>query len=306
MCSRNAVANQYFCANIRAMSEYLPGTAPADVAAPTPATQTPRASQFDARLFLGALLSAVLPGAGHFLLSRWRRGLVLLAVFAILFLVYWWLRLPQTLYGAFLPPLAVIGLCVFATWDAAYANRQGATKPTQWWLAALLPAALFAGTVDNNWIMRASGFRVFSVPSHSMEPAIPEGSRVMVDGPYYLHATPRHGEIVICIVPNSPGLFFAKRVIAVAGETIEVRGDKVLINGTSIDEPYAKFVGPTPSELARVRPITLPPGTLFLMGDNRHLSFDSRMAEFGLVDVSAVRGKVIYSIPSLAGHEKKF
>jgi signal peptidase I len=251
------------------------------------------------------MFSAVLPGAGHFLVGRWRKGLVLLAVFAIMFLAYRWLRLPQTIYGAVLPIWVRVGFCIYATWDAAYGGKQR-PKPSQWWLAALLPTALVAGVVHGNWVLRASGFGVFSVPSQSMAPAIPLGSRVMVDRSYYRHATTRHGEIVVFTLPKSPGIYLLKRVIAVGGETIEVRGDSVLVNGTKIDEPYALFKGPVPTEIARVRPFTLPAGTIFVMGDNRHLSLDSRQPDFGPVDYSAIRGKVIYELDWFQGDVKRF
>lgn len=257
-------------------------------------------------MFLAALISAILPGAGHFLVYRRRSGLFLLLGVASLFSLYCGLRLPKTIYGSLLPIFAVIGLCVFATWDAAYARKPPGAKPSQWWLAALLPAAFAAGILHNNWLMRASGFGVFVVPAASMAPAIPEGSRVMVDRQYYRHTTPRRGEIVVGMSPISPGIFIAKRVIAVEGETIEILGDTVLINRTPIQEPYVLLHGPVPHQLAHTAPITLPAGKLFVLGDNRHVSLDSRSPEFGLVDVAAVRGKVIYRFPSWQVDLKKF
>lgn len=286
-----------------AMSDYLPGTAPAEAAVPLAAGESPN---FKAPLFCAALLSAILPGAGHFIIGRWRKGVSFASAFAVFSLVYWSLRLPQTIYGAALPIFALIFLCVFATCDAAYAGRDARTRPSQWWLAVLLPAALLGVVVHDNWEIRAAGFAAFLVPSSSMAPTIPEGGRVMVDRWYYRHAMPRRGEIIVAISPSYPGIFIAKRVIAVSGETIEVRGDTVLINGQPIEEPYAMFQGPVPYALQQIGPVTLPNGKLFVMGDNRHVSLDSRIPKFGLVDVAAVRGKVIYGMPSWKSEVKKF
>jgi signal peptidase I len=84
-------------------------------------------------------------------------------------------------------------------------------------------------------------------------------------------------------------------VIATSGDTIKIQGDVVYLNGKLLSEPYTRFEGPEDA-LESVAPTTLPAGKLFVMGDNRHVSFDSRYARFGLVDIAAVRGKVIYAL----------
>jgi signal peptidase I len=285
------------------MPEPLP--APAAVGLDSVPAIAPEVRPSNTRLFCGALLSATLPGTGHFLLSRWRKGIFLLLVFALWFLGYWWLRLPQTVYGVLVTFPAAIGWCVFATWDAAYAGKRPGTMPSQWWLAALLPAALLAGVVHSNWELRASGFGTFSMTGSSMAPAIPEGSHLMVDRWYFRQRAPHRDDIVVFPSATKPGVLLVKRVIAVGGETIKVEGETVLINGKAIVEPYARFEGSS-NELPWVVPTILPAGKLFVMGDNRHLSFDSRYKEFRLVDVSSVRGKVIYTLPSLGSEIKYF
>jgi signal peptidase I len=257
------------------------------------------------RFFLAALLSAMLPGAGHFLVRRWRKGVFLLVTVGVWFVTYCWLRLPRTVYGAILPILALVGLCVFATWDVAYSGKHDRKKPSQWWLAVLLPVALYAATVLGNLALRAAGFRLFSVPAASMAPAIPQGSRVIADSPYYGNKRLQHGEIIVFVSPHDPQLLLVKRVIAVSGESIKVEGETVLIDGKVIAEPYVRFEG-SPNELPWVVPTILPEGKLFVMGDNRSFSFDSRYKEFGLVDVSAVRGKVIYALPSWKSDLRSF
>lgn len=253
---------------------------------------------------VAAVLSSFLPGAGQFLVRRWLRGLLLILAFASEVLLYLWLRLPRILVGAIAPTLGVIGLCVLATWDAAYGGKSGPAKPSQWWLALLLPAALLAGILHGNWQLRASGFRVYSMISRSMAPTLAVDSRVMVDRWHYRHLTPQRGDVVVFVSPNDNSILIIKRVIAVGGDTIEGRADTVLVNGTPVSEPYVTLEGAVPDVLAGFKPATLPVGTLFVMGDNRHNSFDSRL--FGLVEVRSIRGKVIYTIPSFTGEARKF
>jgi signal peptidase I len=250
------------------------------------------------RLLLAALLSTLLPGAGHFLVRRYGKALLLLLILGVWFVAYCWLRLPQTAYGAILPILALAGLCVFGAWDVAYSGGRPEPKPSQWWLAAFLPLALYAGSAWGSLALRTAGFQVFSIPAASMAPAIPEGSRVVADRRYYVNRKIRHGEIIIFVSAMDPQLLVAKRVIAVGGEKIQVEGETVLINGERISEPYAVFKGSS-RDLPSVGPTILPADRLFVMGDNRNVSFDSRYEEFGLVDVNEVRGKVIYRLSTI-------
>jgi signal peptidase I len=126
-----------------------------------------------------------------------------------------------------------------------------------------------------------------------MAPALPEGSDLVVDSRYYRRQDPQRGDIIIFPAPTRPGLLLFKRVIATSGDTIKIQGDVVYLNGKLLSEPYAKFEGSGDAPLS-VAPTTLPAGKLFVMGDNRYVSFDRRYAGFGLVDIAAVRGKVLY------------
>src|SRR5262249_24239386 len=113
----------------------LPPSLSSTALGPSAARQT---NQAPSRLLPAALLSAALPGIGHFLMGRWRRGISLLVIFGAWLAIYCLLRLPQNIYGAILPILALAGLCVFAEWDVAYSDKR-AVKPSQWWLLILLP-----------------------------------------------------------------------------------------------------------------------------------------------------------------------
>src|SRR5262249_19621703 len=181
----------------------------------------------------------------------------------------------------------------FATCDVAYGDKRSQTKPSQWWLAILLPAALLVAAIEWNFALRAAGFRAFQVPSQAMAPAIPRGGHVLMDGHYYNNKGPQRGDGIVFTLPKNRGVYLVKRVIAVGGETISVEGKNVLIDGRLISEPYVHLEQSPYMEL-RAGPITLPPRKLFVMGDNRSVSLDSRTASFGLVDVSTVIGDVTY------------
>lgn len=124
------------------------------------------------------------------------------------------------------------------------------------------------------WIVALAGatLRAYSVPSSSMAPAIKPGDQVCVEvGP---GKGPLRGEIWALHLPNSPppGHTAVKRIIGLAGETVQVAGGKVLIDGTPLNEPYLSVV-PTYT----TTPITLGPNEFFVLGDNRNASNDSHI-----------------------------
>jgi len=128
----------------------------------------------------------------------------------------------------------------------------------------------------------AIGVRLFLfegiyLASDSMAPTMPTGTHVMVNKLIYSYRKPRRGEIVVFPAPQNPKKGLVKRVIAIEGDTIEINKKRVYLNGEMLEEPYAvykmedtQFVGDnTPA-------IIIPEGYIFVMGDNRDFSGDSR------------------------------
>jgi signal peptidase I len=168
-------------------------------------------------------------------------------------------------------------------------------------------------------------FQAFFIPSGSMEPTLLPGDRVLVNKiPYYFH-DPRPGEIIVfenphpTSVPNrgaiggflhwlGTGLGFTrpgtaeedyiKRVIGLPGDTVQGKHDSVYVNGVRLDETYL----PPGEKTAPFPPHTVPPGDLFVMGDNRANSLDSRFS-LGYVPIDKVVGKAFVVIwpPGRAG-----
>lgn len=148
--------------------------------------------------------------------------------------------------------------------------------------------------------------QAFKIPSGSMKETLQIGDHILVNKFIYgvkipyLQTTlipvkkPEREDIIVFRYPENPKLDFIKRVIGVEGDTIEIRDKQVLVNGKSFKREYAVYSDPhvIPSVYNKrdnYGPVKVPPQSLFVMGDNRDNSKDSRF--WGFVDLKAVKGK---------------
>ncbi|CAA7602707.1 Peptidase S24/S26, beta-ribbon domain protein [Acididesulfobacillus acetoxydans] len=149
-----------------------------------------------------------------------------------------------------------------------------------WWTAGILVIFLvLLGVV--RWLV----IQPYVISSSSMEPTLRSGDRVLVNRLAYLNAAPSRGDIIVFAYPKDPKRTFVKRVIAVPGETVELRGNQVFIDGQVLREPYLKA-----GDYPPYGPETVPRGKVLVLGDNRRQSEDSRA--WGLLPQSAIIGKV--------------
>jgi signal peptidase I len=133
--------------------------------------------------------------------------------------------------------------------------------------------------------------RVLDVKGESMIPTFHEGDRVVTTK---LYRKLKHGDVVV--IKRTGDVPLIKRVIAVEGDTIDINyqtGD-VIVNGEILKEPYINE--PTFTDLGTQLPATVPDGHVFVMGDNRNNSLDSRDPSVGMVDERKVFGKVVFRI----------
>jgi len=134
--------------------------------------------------------------------------------------------------------------------------------------------------------------QAFRIPSSSMEQTLQVGDRVMVNKLSYRLGEVSPGDVVVFSRPAGAAAGtdapedLIKRVIGVGGDTIQTVDGKLVRNGTPVDEPY---LVPGTTTTGMEQPVTVPDGQLWVMGDNRNNSSDSRV--FGPIDESTVVGQ---------------
>lgn len=210
--------------------------------------------------------------------------------------------------------------------DGAGTADAGAKKQRSFWkeLPILILVALVLALIIKTFLVQA-----FSIPSNSMQNTLQVGDRVLVDKltPWF-GAEPERGEVVVFhdpggwlneappsdsgpvlegiqkglsfigLMPSAEEQDLIKRVIAVGGDTVECKGvGPVKVNGKALDETSYIFPGDTPCEDNDFGPVKVPQGKLWVMGDHRQDSLDSRYHEKspdkGFVDEDLVVGRAI-------------
>jgi signal peptidase I len=260
--------------------------------------------------WLGGLFSAIIPGLGHLYSGQARKGIKLwLMTFAVGLLAY-----ALVLFGALFEPwIGVLGLLAWllvwlyvlldAVKIARQANPYRLKRYNQWYV--------YVGIIALPWVL-AFGLRTFivqafKIPSGSMIPTLQIGDHIFVNKmaygirvgmlpePYLVQfGKPQRGDVVVFIFPEDRTKEFIQRVIGIAGDTVEIRGKKISINGKQVDDPHAHFEvdaaqNISPVSLDDFGPIRVPGNHLFVMGDNRNRSYDSRF--WGFVNLDDVKAK---------------
>lgn len=151
------------------------------------------------------------------------------------------------------------------------------------WAETLIVALLVA------LVIRSFVVQVYLVEGPSMEPTLHTFERVFVNKLVYRFRAPEPGEIIVLQDPARPQRELIKRVIAVAGETIEIKQGIVYVDGKALKEP---FTNTAIKSNTNMDPLPVPEGHVFVMGDNRGMSFDSR--NIGPIAISKIDGKAFF------------
>ncbi len=137
----------------------------------------------------------------------------------------------------------------------------------------------------------------YRIPSGSMEDTIMTGDMVISEKVSYNFGEPKQGDIVTFIDPDNDSRTLIKRVIATGGQTVDLIDGDVYVDGNKLDEPYTDGKPSFPlagkGGVSMMYPYTVPEGEVWVMGDNRTNSQDSRY--FGSIPVSSVNGHAIFT-----------
>lgn len=193
------------------------------------------------------------------------------------------------------------------------ARRRGEKTPANraFWkeLPVLIVVALVVAVLIKTFLVQA-----FFIPSASMRDTLLEGDRVMVNKLAYRFGEPGRGDVIVfdspleqgsdgenilgAIVRNvgealglsTPDTALIKRVVAIGGDTIEIRNNRVFVNSNPVDEPYLR----ESVRMSAFGPEEIPTGHVFVMGDNRNQSEDSR--RFGPIPESDIIGRAFIRV----------
>ena len=135
-------------------------------------------------------------------------------------------------------------------------------------------------------------FQVVEVDGMSMVPTLNDGERIVVSTFGY---TPRRGDVVVISAAEKDGVCLVKRVIATENQTVTVdyENSKVIVDSVELSEDYISDSVSMPHKDEISYPCTVPEGCVFVMGDNRGVSKDSRSKDIGCIDEDFVVGKVV-------------
>ena len=150
------------------------------------------------------------------------------------------------------------------------------------WIVCIVVAVALA------MFIRTFIVELYVVDGPSMRPTLESEQRLVVNKFIYRFHPPEKGDVLVFQYPRDPSRDFIKRVIAVPGDTIEIREGRVLVNDQLLTEDY--ILEKTRSEYPKA---TVPEGHIFVMGDNRNNSEDSRFADVGFVPYDLIKGKAM-------------
>ena len=172
-----------------------------------------------------------------------------------------------------------------------HANEKAPRSTLRSWLSVLIIVAIVALLTLG---LRTFVYVPYEIPSGSMEETIMTGDMVFSEKMSYYFRQPARGDIVTFADPEVAGRTLIKRVIATGGQTVDLQNGHVVVDGVVLDEPYTNGkesypLAHTAPDVSISFPYTVPQGCLWVMGDNRTASQDSRY--FGPISANSVTGR---------------
>lgn len=249
------------------------------------------------RLWLSPLLSLVTPGLGQLYNAQWKKA-------CIFFVIYIGVAISITklfvqFSGLLLWGCLIIGFYLFMLGDALYTSWKlrtiTLTRYTRWYIYGII----WIGHIllSNIAVPHLIPFHAYAIASNGMASTLQIGDRVIVDKIHYHRTRPTRGDIVVFRYPVDRSRMFIQRIIGVSDEILELQDKQVIINATPLQENYIQHsdeqIWPQQaSPRDNLAPTSIPSSAVFMMGDNRDSSLDSRF--WGFLNIQDIQGKVLY------------
>ncbi len=281
------------------------------------------------------VLSLIMPGLGHVYCGRIVKGIILAFLSSIIVpVIFGTLSVSHSsvrvavIIAALFVSLVVQLVAIIDSW---YTARHTATDYTlkdynKWYVYLILILMGTGNSTQISFNVRAYLVEAFRVPVASNYPTIVPNDRLLANKIAYKNCDPERGDLIVFISPENRRMNYIKRVVAVAGDTVEIRNRELYINDeklerrklpqsvldkirvtvdghplegdvfeeTNGDAEYTIFLARGPHEKASpdFAKITVPEHYCFVLGDNRNLSHDSR--HFGAVPLATIKGRADY------------
>jgi signal peptidase I len=252
--------------------------------------------------WITALLTVLTPGLGHIYLGQARRGITLfvLVMIADTLLMFAMMGVLARFWMFAVSLGLLLGLWLYIMVDAigrAYRMRdyphEGYNRWTTYAGAFVLACVIFAAPCVYAVHANASGqLLVLNAVTPSMEPTLRVGEYFLADATYYRSRAPSRGDVAVYLHPKQTHLYYIKRIVAVEGDRIAIKGGRAVVNGMMVEEPYLDAVL-AEGRFANMPKVRVPPGHVYVLGDNRSNSVDSRdSVAHGAVPVGNLIGRV--------------
>ena len=249
-----------------------------------------------------ALLTVLTPGLGHIYIGQARRGVILfvLVIMADTLLMFAMMGVLARFWMFAVSLGLLLGLWLYILFDAIQSAQRMRDHPHEGhhrWVtyagAFVLACVVFAGPCVYALHARTSGQLLWlNAVNTSMEPTLRLGEYFLADATYYRSRHPSRGEVAVYTHPKQPQIHYIKRIVAVEGDRIALKGGRAIVNGMAVEEPYVD-VGPAEGRFADLQERRVPVGHVYMLGDNRAHSVDSRDAvAHGPVPVANLIGRV--------------
>ena len=284
---------------------------------------------------IAIVLSLIMPGLGHIYCGRIVKGIILAflscifipIIFSVLSVSHSSIRM-AVIITSLLASLAIWVVAIIDSWFTARrtADTYALKDYNRWYVYVILILMSTGSSVQISFHVRASLFEAFRLPAASSYPTIIPNDRLLANKLAYKNSDPKRGDLIVFTNPENRRENYIKRVVAVAGDTVEIKDGQFRVNDqelpreklpqSTLDDiritvrgkllegdvfyetnggaKYKMFLAKTPQGQAPrdFAKTTVPKGHCFVLGDNRNLSQDSR--HFGPIPLATVKGRADY------------